>query len=646
MKPMPRANAALALALLTAAPAAAQDLLTNGNFEADPYDNGWAQLGATQFGGLAPGSTKAVSFPALSRIGQNLTGASANWQLDFYFAVKNTTNRAFSLSVNATANSAANTSVATINLRYQSGQFNTFSGPLNAWSSDLGLGSVAFSTDANNDGDFDDAGDVKNVYRMRLTGSGWGTGNGTYKIQLSNANETTFSRTTTDLNRYQNGSGNTAVPGAFIFNSLFGSNPGFYVDDVTFENIVLPDDPNLAVTSALPIFGTLPVGATGVTSRNVTVQNTGAANNLTITAAAFTGANASSFSTTATFPIVIAPGATADIPVDFNPGVAKGAFSAVLELTSDDTSNAVTPVNLPVHLYTAGDSLITDGTFEPLPFPTPWITTGTVSAVAGLRAGSATAAALAGPASGGVNSTAGLAVIGPADWTLEFDTLILTDTGRAFQLLVHNFGEPNRLDGSTFQLRYEAGSFATLSGTTTWVSRPVLGQMIPSLDANTDGDYDDEGDVKNVYRIRLSGSGWASAAATCSIAVSEANAPAYTRFDADFVSFASAGALSSAPTSFLFSTAIPTNPGFVVDNVIMTAGAPALVRVYVPVETVSTDGTGITLSWVADGVSSYRVWASENLVDWTVLDADLPGPIYTDAFTIDRSRRFFRVEKQ
>ena len=634
------------LLLASLAPAVAQDILTNGNFEADPFDSGWVQLGATPFGGLAPGSTRAASFPTLSRIGQDLAGASAataNWQLDFYFAVQNTTNRAFSLSVTTTPGSANNTNVATINLRYQSGQFNAFSA--NSWGSDLGLGTIAHSTDANADGDFDDPGDVKNVYRMRLTGTGWGTGNGTYRIQLSNANETTFSRTTVDLSRYQNGSGNLSVPQAFLFNSAFGTNPGFYVDDVTFENIVLPDDPNLAVTGALPIFGTLPVGATGVTSRIVTVQNTGTSSNLTITAGSFTGANATNFSTTAVFPIVIAPGATADIPVNFNPGAAKGAFNAVLELTSNDTSNPVTPVNLPVQLYVAGDSLITDGTFELSPFPAPWVTTGTVTTTAGLRAGSATAAWLAGPATGGVNSTAGLAVAGPSDWTLEFDTLILTDTGRAFQLLVHNFGEPNRLDGSAFQLRYEAGAFATLAGGT-WNPRPALGQMLPSVDANMDGDFDDAGDTRHVYRIRVSGTGWSSAAAVCSIAVSESNSPAYTRFDQGLTTFASAGALTSTPTSFLFSTANATNPGFIVDNITMTAGAPARVAFYVPVNDIVAGPSGVTLTWTADGVSLYRVWASENLIDWSILDADLPGPSYLDSFVPGRLRRWFRVERQ
>lgn len=641
---MNRSAMALLASLAAAVPLhAQQDLLANGNFEADPFDTGWVQLGAVPFGGLAPGSSRATAFPTLSRIGQNLTGATADWQLDFYFAIRNTTNRAFSLAVTTTPGSAGNTNVATINLRYQSGQFNTFSA--NSWGSDLGLGSVDFSSDANDDGDFDDPGDVKKVYRMRITGSGWGTGNGTYRIQLSNANETTFSRTTVDLNRYQNGSGNLSVPQAFLFNSAFGSSPGFYVDDVSFENIILADDPNLAVVSPLPIFGTLPVGTTGITSRSVTIQNTGTTKDLVLTAGSFTGTNAANFSTAATFPIVIPPGNTAEIPVDFHPGTARGAFNAVLALTSNDASDPVTPVNLPVQLYAAGDSLITDGTFDATPFPSPWVTTGSVSATVGLRPGSRTAAWLSGPATGGINSTAGLAVTGPSDWTLEFDALILTETGRALQLLVHNFGEPNRLDGSAFQLRYEAGSFATLAGTT-WSPRPALGQMLPSIDANADGDFDDEGDTRHVYRIRLSGTEWGTPAASCAIAVSESNAPAFTRFDQGLTTFASAGPRTSGPSSFLFSTANPANPGLVVDNVTMTAGSPGPVTVFVPINTITADATAVALTWTSDGFSLYRIWASENLSSWSVLDENLPGPSYLDALVPNRPRRFYRVERQ
>ena len=89
-----------------------------------------------------------------------------------------------------------------------------------------------------------------------------------------------------------------------------------------------------------------------------------------------------------------------------------------------------------------------------------------------------------------------------------------------------------------------------------------------------------------------------------------------------------------------------TNPGFLVDNVTMTAGAPARVAIYVPLDSVTTDAAGITLTWTNDGLSLYRVWASENLSTWAPLDADLPGPSYMDTFSPARSRRFYRVEKQ
>ena len=67
---------------------------------------------------------------------------------------------------------------------------------------------------------------------------------------------------------------------------------------------------------------------------------------------------------------------------------------------------------------------------------------------------------------------------------------------------------------------------------------------------------------------------------------------------------------------------------------------------YASVDSVTTGAAGITLSWTTDGLSLYRIWASENLTDWTLLDADLPGPSYLDTIVPERPRRFFRVERQ
>jgi hypothetical protein len=634
--------------LATMALSPAQDLLTNGNLEADPIASGWISgntaanpaTSITQFGGLAPGSTKAAALAATTgRLGQLLPGAGANWQLDFYFAVRNTTNRAFSLFVCTTRN----TESATINLRYQSGQFNTFGG--GTFGSDLGLGTVAFSTDANADGDLDDADDVKNVYRMRLTGNGWGTGNGTYDIQLSNANQTTFSRSVTGLKRYQNSSGDAAVPSTILFNSLFGPNPGFWVDDVTFENILLPDDPNLSVSTPLPIFGTLPLNS-GATTRTVTVQNTGSASNLTISGATVTGAQAALFTVPTVFPLVIPPGTSADVTVNLDPAGTRGSLAATLNLLSNDTSSPSIPVAIPAQLYATGDTLLTNGSFEATPLTTGWATSGTVTSTAGLKAGSTVSATLAGPGTGGVNSTLGQAVIGIQDWQLEFDVLIPPVTGRALQLLIHNFGEAARLDSAPVMIRYENDSFAVFSAAT-WVEKPALGQILTSLDANTDGDYDDAGDVKNVHRLRVIGRGWGTPAATYDIAVTEANATVFARSVSGLTENQSGlgNMRTSPPSAFLFSTTVGNNPGLTVDNVTMTAGAPPPLPTYVPLDIQATAG-GVSLTWTTEPNATYKVWTSGNLVDWSALDGGLPGPSYSDTFAPGVLRKFFRVEKE
>lgn len=625
--------------------AKAQSLLTNGDFEADPFDTGWVQAGATGFGGIAPASLKAATLGAVQRIGQNLTGVTPNWQLDFYFAVKNTPNRAFSL-IN-TAGDAGNTSAATINLRYQSGQFNAFSSAGSTFGADLGLGTVAFSNDANADGDLDDAGDLKNIYRMRLTGNGWSTGTGTYDIQLSNANETTFSRSVTGLNRYQNGSGNTAVPQAFIFNSTFGTNPGFWVDDVTFQNIELPDDPNLTVTTPLPVFGTLPLNATAPTVRTITIQNNGAANSLTLTAGTFSGPDAAKYSLTESFPITILPGETAPLNVTFTPGAAKGAFNATLNLVSNDTSSPSIPIALPVQLYLAGDEFLTNGSFEADPATTAWIATGTVTPATALRSPGVTAVHLAGPGTGGLATNLGQSVVGASDWQLTFDLLIPAFTGRAFQLYVHNFGEATRLTDAAVNLRYENDVFSVLSNAT-WINLPDLGSLVPSLDENNnDGDYDDAGDVRNIHRLRITGRDWGTPAADYQIETSAANASTFTRSVAR-LSYRPAGlgnAVNSPPAAIIFLSSFGNSPGYTIDLVGMTAGAPPRAAVYEPLDIAPAAG-GVVLTWVPDLVSTYKIQASPDLKEWTILDGGVTGPEYLDNFIPGLTKRFYRVERE
>jgi hypothetical protein len=640
MKSFVPATLALGLSLTNAT---AQSLLTNGDFEADPFDTGWTQAGAGVFGGLAASSGQAAGLGPLSRIGQDLSGPGPDWQLDFYFALRNTTDRAFSLFVN-TAGDAANTGAATINLRYQSGQFNTFGG--GTFGSDLGLGTVTFSSDANGDGDFDDPGDVKNIYRMRLSGNGWGTGTSTYDIQLSNANETTFSRSVTGLNRYQNGSGNFAVPQAFVFNSAFGANPGFWVDDVTFANVEIPDDPNLTLNTPLPIFGTLPVDATAPTGRVITIQNTGMASDLTLTAGNLSGPDAGKFSLAESFPITIPPGGSVPLNVTFTPGAAKGFFQATLNLASNDSSSPSIPVALPVQLYLSGDQILTNGGFDADPATTAWITSGTVTPVPALSGPSGAAVHLAGPGSGGPATNLGQAVAGAPDWQLTFDLAIPEPAGRSFQLLVHNFGEPTRTLDAAVNLRYENGVFSLLSEAA-WIGLPQLGMLTPSIDANADGDFEDPGDEKNVHRLRLTGRQWGTPQADYQIETTAANSMAFSA-SADRLTFRPAGlgnAVNSPVASLIFLSSLENSAGYTVDNVSLTAGAPPRLPVYENLGITQVAG-GVILTWTPDFISTYKVWASPDLSGWSVLDAGLFGPDYQDNFVPGRTKRFYRVERE
>lgn len=625
--------------LLTASPA--QNLLTNGDLEAPVFAEGWVIASVNASAGLAPGSTTSAALPTTgaSRIGQNLTGVTGDWQLDCYFAVKTTTNRAFSLLINQ-AGAANNTSAATVNIRCQSGALETFSSATGSWAS-LGLGTVLGSNDADADGDLDDPTDTKNVYRLRVTGTGWGTPSASYDIQLSEPNQTTFTRQAVGLSRYQTSSGTAGPPAAFLFNTAFGSNPGFWVDDVVFENIVLADDPNLGIPTPLPLFGTLDVDS-GPVTKMITLQNSGINNTLNLTAASFTGPDAAFYTLNTTLPISLLPGETADLSVTLTPGAARRTFNATLNLVSNDPGNPAIPVALPAVVHAFGEALITDGTFDSAPFPTPWITTGTLTPSGGLRAPSVTAATLSGPGTGGVNSTAGLAVTAPSDWILEFDLLVPSITGRSFQMFVHSFGEPNRLDGAPLNIRVENGLVGVLNGAA-WQDLTEL-SLQPSIDENMDGDYEDPADTKMVYRVQLTGRGWATASASYDISLTEANGATFTRSARRLTSYVTGqgNARTARPTAFLFSTAAGNNSGFTVDSVTFKAGAPPALPIYVPV-TVEQNGNTLTLLWDAPFNTTYKVWASSDLINWTEAEAGIPGPTYEEQLVIP-GKRFYRVE--
>lgn len=229
------------------------EALSNGDFEDRRFLAGWLAAGTVQpFAGFAPDSARAVRLASSgdARLGQNVATA-ADWQLDFYFAITDTTNRAFALYINA-GGEATNTGVAAVNLRYQAGCFNAyFNG---TWGGDLGLGRLLPSVDVNGDGDFNDPGDRKNIYRFRLIARDWGTPAARYDLALSAANATNFTSFVTNLTYWHNASGVDSTPTAFIFSTIFGRNPGFWLDDVKTTFLCPPPETNLPVVNISGIY--------------------------------------------------------------------------------------------------------------------------------------------------------------------------------------------------------------------------------------------------------------------------------------------------------------------------------------------------------------------------------------------------------
>lgn len=206
----------------TLACATAQTPLLNANFEASPFDQGWTNSGAAVTAGFAPGSSQAARF---SGSGQSLKQAvtwSPDWHLEFSFMIQNTANRQLSVIIET------GPGTPTFNLRYQGG-WQAFSG---GWGGFLALDPLLASFDQNTDGDCDDAGDTKNVYRMRITGHDWGSASARCDLSLSDPNGIVFTSNLTGLTRFQSAP-TSQTPSGFKFSTEFGSNPGFWLDDVS-----------------------------------------------------------------------------------------------------------------------------------------------------------------------------------------------------------------------------------------------------------------------------------------------------------------------------------------------------------------------------------------------------------------------------
>ncbi|WP_425400164.1 hypothetical protein [Aeoliella sp.] len=199
----------------------------------DGFDEGWLSTdAATVQSGAGQGALGSDSWAFVDSVGQDaafgtlgdiLTSAigATDFSVDFYARVANLNSDAtrelnFQLSTNgnATLGGANNSNFAAVNLRYQNGGFAVFSG---GWQPLGDLGSLTGGA----------------WHRIEVSGSDWGLPTASYDIAVSEAGSSTLTRSVAGLAFYQIGDPTTQFAQAFNFNSSFGSNPGFDVDQVT-----------------------------------------------------------------------------------------------------------------------------------------------------------------------------------------------------------------------------------------------------------------------------------------------------------------------------------------------------------------------------------------------------------------------------
>lgn len=234
---------ALLLSLLFTGTSMAATVISD-DFDTGAVNAGWdAANGTSVISGGAQASSNAVrlaaSTGALGETFNNIApGGADGFVIDYYFRVQNTTNRQFSLIV-STNSTAPNVNSAALNLRYQAGTWAAFS-------TTTGNAFVNIPTSGANSLPVVTA-DV--WYHMQVEGLNWGSSSATYTLRLSDAGGTAFTSTAAGLTFNQTSAGPGMITNkaqSFVFNSAFGSNPGFDLDNISVTAVPEPAAPLLA----------------------------------------------------------------------------------------------------------------------------------------------------------------------------------------------------------------------------------------------------------------------------------------------------------------------------------------------------------------------------------------------------------------
>lgn len=238
-------------------------LISNGDFEANPYDELWGIGGngaVAQHAGITAGSTQAARIASGAILFQNLPGQgqpgnpnAADFVIDLYFSgtvgSTGSPTRFFNMGV-WNFDGAFASSAPAINLRVStSGQVQAFNGSSNSWQN-IGTLSASPSVDGNADSDLEDAGDTLNVHRLRITGKDFDSTTASYDVAISPANSTALGTPVTGLTIFQNAPAsatNNVGLSQISFTSEFGfGSDGFQVID---EVSIVPEPGSMALVS-------------------------------------------------------------------------------------------------------------------------------------------------------------------------------------------------------------------------------------------------------------------------------------------------------------------------------------------------------------------------------------------------------------
>ena len=287
------------------------------------------------------------------------------------------------------------------------------------------------------------------------------------------------------------------------------------------------------------------------------------------------------------------------------PQSASRPFSAALLLESNDPSTPAYNVNLNATRLLAGAQMLANPNFEAAPFNLGWVADTNVFAQGGFAPGSATAVRLSGP-----GQRLGQNLVCSGNWHLE--TWIAVDSAaggaeEAFSVYVNTISDIYNTSVVRFRLRYQNGQFLYGSGT----ALPGLGALLPSVDANNDGDLNDPQDTKNVYHLRVTGRAWGATNSTVDVELSDPNSPWLDRV----VTGLAVNSGGGTPTAFAFDTLTGASQGFWADDTRLVIGLPAPRQPRILDFTTTTDGN-FTITWASDPGATYRVMYSTDLKNW------------------------------